>query len=334
MRAAHSLMSNVMKLPRRQFIQLVTGAAALPALPRDAAAIDYPTRPVRIVVGFPAASGPDIVARLIGERLSERLGQQFTVEDRPGAGSSIAAEAVVNAPPDGYTLFMATAANTINTALYPNLSFDFGRDLAPVAAINGTPFVLIVNLSFPPKTVPEFISYAKANPGKINIASPGIGTSPHLAIELLKMMTGVDLVHVPYRGSYLSDLMSGQVHGAFSTITQAIEYIRDGKVRAIAVGSAARVEALPDVPTVAEALPGFNTDSWFGLVAPRSTPPEIIKKLNIECNGIVADPRMKAQLVSLGAPPMSMTPAEFGKLIKDFTEKWAEVIKFAGVKPT
>ncbi len=229
---------------------------------------------------------------------------------------------------------MATAANTINAALYRNLSFDFARDLTPVALTNSTPFVLIVNLSFPPKTIPEFISYAKANPGKINFASPGIGTSPHLSIELLKMMAGIDLIHVPYRGSYLADLISGQVQAAFSTIAQAIEYIRSGRVRALAVGSSVRMEAVPDVPTVAEFLPGFNTDGWFGLVAPKATPDEVISKLNKECNAFVTDPKMKAQLISLGAPPRSLTPAEFGKLISDYTEKWAKVVRFAGLKPS
>lgn len=322
-----------MNITRRSLLRVAASASILGTLPRFAYALDYPKRPVRVIVGFPAASGPDIVARLIGERLSERLGQQFTTENRPGAGSSIAAETVVKAPPDGHTLFMATAANTINASLYPNLSFDFARDLAPVAVINSASFVLIVNLSFPPKTVAELIDYAKAHPGKINFASPGIGTSPHLAIELLRMVAGVELVHVPYRGSYLNDLMSGQVQAAFSTVPQAIEYIKAAKVRAVAVGGAARVEALPDVPTVAEVLPGFDTDSWFGLVAPSATPAEIIDALNMECNAIVAEPKLKAQLVSLGTPPKSMTPGEFGKLIADYTEKWAKVIKFAGIKP-
>ena len=323
-----------MELARRSLLRLAASTCVLGAFPRFAQALDYPRRPVRIIVGFPAASGPDIVARLLGERLSERLGQQFTTEDRPGAGSSIAAETVVKAPPDGYTLFMATAANTINTSLYPNLGFDFVRDLAPVAIITGTPFVLIVNPSFPPKTVAEFVEYAKAHPGKINFASPGIGTSPHLAIELLRMMAGVDVVHVPYRGSYLSDLMTGQVNAAFSTVAQAIEFIKAGKVRAVAIGGLARVEALPDVPAVAETLPGFDTDGWFGLVAPKGTPAEIVNALNRECNAIVAEPKLKAQLVSLGTRPKSMTPAEFGKVIVDYTEKWAKVIKFAGVKPS
>jgi tripartite-type tricarboxylate transporter receptor subunit TctC len=323
-----------MKLPRRALLRLTAGASVFAAYAPFAHALDYPKRPVRIIVGFPAASGPDIVARLIGERLSERLGQQFTTEDRPGAGSSIGADSVVKAPADGYTLFMATAANTINTSLYANLSFDFARDLAPVAVITATPFVLIVNPSLPANSTAELISYAKAHPGKINFASPGIGTSPHLAIELLRMMAGVDVVHVPYRGSYVSDLISGQVHAAFSTVAQSIEYIKAGKVRALAIGGPARVEALPDVPTVADVLPGYDTDGWFGLLAPKATPAVIVNALNVACNAIVAEPKIKAQLVNLGTPPKPMTPAAFGKLIADYTEKWAKVIKFAGIKPS
>jgi tripartite-type tricarboxylate transporter receptor subunit TctC len=321
-----------MKLLRRQFLHLVAGAAALPVLPRIAAALDYPTRPVRIIDGFNAGGGPSIVARLVGERLSERLRQQFMVEDRPGAGGSIAAQGVVNAQADGYTLLMATGANTINTTLYPTLTFDFVRDFAPVAIINSAPFVMVVGPAVPAKTFLEFIAYAKANPGRINMASPGIGTTPHLCYELLKMMTGVELVHVPYRASYVADLISGQVQCAFSTVPQAIGYVRDGKLRALAVTSATRVETLPDVPTVGEFVEGYEADSWFGIVAPRSTPTEIIKKLNDEINAVVADPKIKARLVGLGVPPMSMTPTEFGKLIVDYTEKWAKVIKFAGIK--
>ncbi len=321
-----------MKLLRRKFLHLAVGAAALPALPCAAWALDYPARPVHIIVGFPAGSGPDVVARLVSERLSERLQQQFIVENRPGAGSSIAAQDVVNAPADGYALLMATAANTINTTLYPNLSFNFVRDVAPVAIINGAPFVMVVNPAVPAKAISEFISYAKANPGKINMASPGIGTTPHLCYELLKMMTGIDLVHVPYRASYMADLIGGQVQCAFSTVPQAIAYVRDGKLRALAVTGASRVDALPGVPTVGEFVPGYEADGWFGIVAPKSTPPEIIEKLNGEIKAVATDPKMKAQLVGLGVPPMSMTPAEFGKLISDYTDKWAKVIKFAGIK--
>ena len=321
-----------MKLPRRKFLHLAAGVAALPVLSRSARAESYPTRPVHIVVGFPAATGPDIVARLIAEPLSERLGQQFAVEDRPGAGSSIAAQDVVSASADGYTLLMATGANTINTTLYPNLNFDFVRDLAPVAIINNAPFVMAVNSSFPAKTVPEFITYAKAHPGRINIASSGIGSTPHLCYELLKMMTGVDLVHVPYRASFMADLIGGQVQCAFSTVPQVIEYVRDGKLRALAVTSAMRVNTLQDIPTVGEFVPSYEADSWFGIVAPKSTPTEIVAKLNGAINAIVADPKMRAQLADLGVPAISMTPAAFGKVITDYTEKWAKVIKFAGIK--
>jgi tripartite-type tricarboxylate transporter receptor subunit TctC len=322
-----------MKLPRRQFLHLAAGAVALPAVSQIARAQVYPARPVRIVVGFPAATGPDIVARLVGPRLADRLGQQFIVEDRPGAGSSSAAQSVVNAAADGYTLLMATGANTINTTLYPNLNFNFIRDLAPVAVVNSTPFVMVVNPAVPAKAIPEFIDYAKANPGRINMASPGVGTTNHLCYELLKMMTGVDLVHVPYRGSFMPDLLGGQVQSAFSTVPQAIEYVRDGKLRALAVSSAVRVETLPGVPTVGEFVPGYEANSWFGILAPKGTSTQIVSRLNDEINAIVAEPKMKVQLVGLGAPPMSMTPAEFGKLIADYTEKWAKVIKFAGIKP-
>jgi len=319
------------KLPRRQFLHLAAGAAALPVASHFACAQTYPLRPVRIIVGFPAGSGPDVVARLVGQRLSERLGQQFIVENRAGAGSSIAAHDVINAPADGYTLLMATTANTINTTLYPNLDFNFVRDVAPVAVINGAPFVMVMNQGVPVKGIREFVTYAKANPGKINMASPGVGTTPDLCYELFKLMTGVNLVHVPYRGSYLADLISGQVQVAFSTVAQAIGYVRAGELRALAVTSTARVDALPDVPTVAEFVPGYDADGWFGFVAPKGAPTEIIDRLNKETNSVVADPGMKTQLIGLGAPPMSMTPAEFGKLIADHTKKWAKVIHDANI---
>ena len=318
---------------RRRVLRLAAGAVALPAIPRLAKAQNYPARPVRIIVGFPASSGPDIVARLVGQALSERLGQQFVVEDHPGAGSSIAAQEVVSAPADGYTLFMATAANTINTSLYPNLNFNFASDLAPVAVTNSAPFVMVIHPSLPVKTVPEFIAYAKANPGKINMASPGIGTTPHLAYELLKMMAGIDLVHVPYRASYIADLLSGQVQAAFSTIPQSIEYIRAGKLLALGLASTSRADALPGVPTIGEFVPGYDANGWFGVVAPKRIPMEIVDKLNRETNAVVADPKMSKQLIGLGSPPLAMTPAEFGKLIETYTDKWAKVIKLAGVKP-
>jgi tripartite-type tricarboxylate transporter receptor subunit TctC len=320
-----------MKILRRRFLHLAAGAATLPLMPRIATALDYPTRPVHVIEGFTAGGGPSIVAHLISERLSERLGQQFVVEDRPGAGSSIAAEYVVNAPADGYILLMATGANTINTTLYPNLKFDFARDFAPVAIVNSAPFVMVVTPSLPAKTVTEFISFAKAHPGKINIASPGVGTTPHLCYELLKMMTGVDLVHVPYRASYIADLISGQVQGAFSTVAQAISYVQAGKLRALAVTSAAPVDALPSVPILGEFVPGFEAESWFGVVAPKGIAVDIVDMLNHEINAGVADPQMKSRLVALGTPPMSMTPTEFGKLIVHDTEKWAKVIRAANI---
>jgi tripartite-type tricarboxylate transporter receptor subunit TctC len=322
-----------MKLCRRNFLHLAAGAAAFLITPRIASALGYPARPVHIIVGFPPASGPDLVARLVGQRLSERLGQQFIVEDRPGAGSSIATQTVVNAPADGYTLLLATSANAINATLYPNLHFNFLRDVVPIASINRAPFVMVVNPAVPAPAIPEFIAYAKANPHKVNMASAGIGSTVHLCYELFKMTTGLDLVHVPYRASYLPDLIGGQVQGAFSSVPQAIQYIRDGKLRALAVTSTARVDVLPDVPSMGEFVPGYDAEGWFGIAAPNATPIEIINKLNGEINAVVADPKTKAQLVELGAPPMSMTPAEFGKLIADQTEKWAKVIKFADIKP-
>jgi tripartite-type tricarboxylate transporter receptor subunit TctC len=322
-----------MKLPRRKFLYLAMGATALSASFNTALAFGYPTRPVHIIVGFAPASGPDIVARLVGQRLSERLGQQFVVEDRPGAGGSIATQTVVNSPADGYTLLLATSANAINATLYPDLNFNFVRDVVPIAIISRVPFVMVVNLAVPARAIPEFVAYAKANPHKINMASAGIGTTTQLCYELFKTMTGLDLVHVPYRSSYLSDLIGGQVQGAFSTVPQAIEYVRGNKLRALAVTSTERVDVLPDVPSMEEFVPGYEAEGLFGIVAPKATPSEIIDKLNKEINAVVAEPKTKTQLVDLGVPPMSMTPAEFGKLIADQTEKWAKVIKFAGIKP-
>lgn len=320
-----------MELHRRKLLRLAAGVAALPGTARLALALDYPSRPVHVIDGFNAGGGPSIVARLISERLSQRLGQQFVVEDRPGAGSSIAAEYVANEPADGYTLLMATAANTINTTLYPKLKFDFVRDFEPVAIVNSAPFVMVVTPSFPAKTVAEFVSFAKAHPGKINMASPGIGSSPHLCYELLKTMAGIDLVHVPYRGSYIPDLISGQVQVAFSTVAQAISFVQAGKLRALAVTGAVHVDALPGVPILSEFVPGFEAESWFGVVAPKRTKAEIVDLLNREINAAVADPQIRSQLVALGTPPMSMTPSEFGKLIAQYTEKWAKVIRAANI---
>jgi tripartite-type tricarboxylate transporter receptor subunit TctC len=322
-----------MKLVRRRFLHLAAGAATFPAVSRLAWAQTYPSRPVRIVVGYPAGIAPDVTARLIAQSLSERLGQQVIVDNRPGAGSNIAAEVVVRAAPDGYTLLAVTVTNTVNATLYDNLSFNLIRDIAPVAGTFRSPQVLAVNPSVPAKTLAEFIAYAKANPGKINYASDGNGSAPHVVCELFKVMAGVDLVHVPYRGSYLPDLLSGQVQAAFSSIATSITYIRAGQLRALAVTTTTRSDALPDIPTVGEFVPGFEAYLWHGIGVPTNTPTEIIDKLNKEINAVLSDPNMKARLAGLGGEPMSMAPAEFGKFIADETEKWAKVIKFAGIKP-
>ena len=321
-----------MALQRRRFLHLAASAAAIGALPRTTWALDYPTRPVRLIVGFPAGTGPDVIARLVGQKLWDRLGQQFVIEDRAGAGSSLAAQDVVTAAADGYTLLLAANANAVNASLYPKLPFNFVRDTTAVAMICSAPFVLVINPAVPAKTLPEFITYAKANPGKINMGSPGIGTTPHLMYELLKIMTGIELVHVPYRTGYIPDLLSGQVQVAFSTIIQAMQYIKDSRLRALAVSSAARVDVLPDVPSVAEAVPGYDASGWFGICAPKATPTAITDKLNTIINAIVAEPGTRSRLVGLGVLPLSMTPAAFGKLIADDTEKWAKVIRQANIK--
>jgi tripartite-type tricarboxylate transporter receptor subunit TctC len=323
-----------MKLPRRQFLRLAAGAAALP-VSRIARAQTYPSRPVKLVVGFPPGGGNDIVARLIAQWLSERLSQPFVVENRPGAGTNIATEAVVRAQPDGYTLLFVASSSAINATLYEKLSFNFIRDIAPVASLIRLPNVMEVNLSVPVKTVPEFIAYAKADRSKINMASPGVGTSVHLSGELFKMMAGVDMLHVPYRGTApaLTDLLGGQVQVMFGTMTGSIEYIRTGKLRALAVTTATRSEALPDVPTVAEFLPGYEASTWYGIGAPKDTVTEIIDKLNKEINAGLADSKMKTRLADLGGTVLAGSPVEFGGLIADETEKWAKVVKFAGIKP-
>ncbi|HLN39902.1 MAG TPA: tripartite tricarboxylate transporter substrate binding protein [Xanthobacteraceae bacterium] len=322
-----------MKLPRRALLRLTAGATALAALPRAAAALDYPTRPAHIIVGFPPGLAPDIVARLIGQVLAERLGQQFVVENRPGAGANMATEVVAHAEPDGYTLLLCVSTNTINETLYQHVNFDFVRDIVPVAFIGGSPFVMAVHPALPAKTVPELIAYAKANPGKINMASPGIGTAPHLVGELFKMMTGIDLVHVPYRGSYMPDLIAGQVQLSFVAVAPSIGYIRADKLRALGVTSARRLKAVPDVPAIGEFVPGYEGSGWFGVGAPKGTPTAIVDKLNGEIDAIIADPQMAARLIDLGIPPTAMTPAEFGTFIADETAKWAKVIKFADLKP-
>jgi tripartite-type tricarboxylate transporter receptor subunit TctC len=325
-----------MKLPhRRQFLHLAAGAAALPAFSRVAWAQEYPTKPVRIIVGFAPGGGADIAARLIGQWLSERLGQSFVIENRPGAGSNIATEAVVRAPSDGYTLLLVSAPAAINATLYEKLSFNFIRDIAPVASISHVPHVMVVHPSFPAKTVPEFIAYAKANAGKINMASAGNGSTPHVAGELFKMMAGVNLIHVPYRsaGPALTDLLGGQVQVMFDNMASSIEHIRAGKLRPLAVTTTMRSETLPDVPTVSEFVPGYEVSNWFGVGAPKATPAEILDRLNKEINASLADPKLRARLADLGGTPLVGSPADFGKLIAAETEKWAKVIRAANIKP-
>ena len=322
-----------MKLPRRKFLHLAAGAAALPGLPRLASADTYPSRPVHVIVGFPASNASDIIARLIAQSLSDRLGQQFIVDNRPGAGSNIGTEMVVRAAPDGYTLLLVAPSAAINATIYPNLNFNFIRDVALVGSIGNSAFVMMVNPAVPAQTVPEFIAYAKANPGKINMASAGNGTATHVFGELFKIMAGVDLVHVPYRGSFLPDLLGGQVQVAFGPIAQSVELIRTGKLRALAVTTASRSAALPDIPTVGEFVSGYDASAWYGVGAPKNTPTEIVGKLNNELNAVLADPKIKERFADLGLIAMPMTPAAFGKLIADETEKWGRVVRAANIKP-
>jgi len=324
-----------MRLPRRRFLRLAAGAATLPVVSLLARAQAYPSRPVRIIVGGPAGGGIDITARLIAEWLSARLGQQFVVENRPGANSNIAAEAVVRALPDGHTLFLVTPANAINATLYENLSFNFIRDIAPVGALMRVPLVVVVHPSFPAKTVPAFIAYARANPGKVNMGLGGTAGVDHMAGALFMMKTGVNMTLVPYRGlaPALTDLLGGQVQVVFSSIPAAMQYIRGGKLQALAVTSAARAEALPDVPTVSESVPGVEASQWYGIVAPKGTPAEIVDKLNKEMNAGLADPKMKARLAELGGMVLAGSPADFAALVAAETEKWSKVIRTANVKP-
>ena len=323
-----------MKLLRRNFLHLGAGAAALLTLARIARAQAYPTRPVRLIVPFGPAGATDITARLIGHWLSERLGQQFIIENRPGAGGNIATDAVVRAPPDGYTLLYVTTANASNATVYDKLHFDFIHDIAPVAAIISFPYIMVVNPSVPAKTLPEFITYAKANPGKINMASPGIGSTPHVNGELFKVMTGTNMVHVPYRSAaaVMTDLLSGQVQLYFGTTASSLEYVRTGKLRALGVTIERRLDELPEIPTVAEFVPGYEASNWYGIGAPKATPAEIIDKLNTEINATLADPKMKAQLAELGGTVLAGSPADFGKLIAEETEKWGNVVRYAGIK--
>jgi len=321
-----------MKSSRRAFLQLTGSAAVLSASPRLASALDYPARPVHLIVGFAAGLSPDILARLIGQSLSERLGQQFIVDNRPGAASNIGTEAVAHAIADGYTLLLTVSANAINASLYTGLNFNFARDLVPVASIGRTPFVIVVNPTFPIRSVPELIDYAKANPGKINIASAGPGTGPHVACELFKMMTEVDMVQVPYKGSYMSDLLGGQIPMAFAPIAQIIEDVRADKLVAIGLTTPTRSDAAPQIPAIAEFVPGYAASGWYGICAPAGTPDDIIEKLNTSITACIADPALKPRLLNLGVEPTPMSAADFKKFVAEEIAKYAKVIQFAGIK--
>lgn len=322
----------MVKIVRREFLQLLGGTAGL-SFATAAIAENYPERPVRLIVYFPAGTANDIIARLIAQQLSERLGQPVVVDNHPGAAGNLGTELVAHAAPDGYTLLLAGAPNAVNTTLYDNLSFNFLRDIVPVACIGKGPFVVVVNNQVPAKNIAEFISYAKSNPGKINMVTGGNGTSTHVFGELFMMMTGVELVHVPYRSDYMADLIAGQVQIVFGPIPSLIQYIRGGQLRALAVTTATRSQALPDVPTVAETVAGYDAISWYGIGAPRETPAAVVEDLNNQVNAVLGDPEIKAKLLSLGVDAAPMTSAEFGKFILAETEKWARVIKFAGIKP-
>ena len=324
-----------MKLPRREFLHLAAGAAALPAVSRFAWAQAYPSRPVRLIVGYAAGGGTDITARLIGQWLSERFGQQFVIENRPGAATNIATDAVVRAAPDGYTLLLATGGNAINATLYDKLNFNFIRDIAPVGSVIRVPLVMVVNPSLRVTTVPEFIAFATANPGRINFASGGAGGPDHMSGELFKMMTGTNMTHVPYRSlaPALTDLIGGQVQVVFSTIPPALGYIKADKLRALAVTTSTRFEGAPDISTMGDFVRGYETSQWYGIGVPTNTPVEIVEKLNREINAALADPKMKARLADIGGTVLPGSPADFGKLIADETEKWAKVVRFSGAKP-
>ena len=321
-----------MGLQRRHFLAMAAGAAALPALPRIARAADYPTRPIHLVVGFPAGSGPDIIARLAGQALSARLGQEIVVDDRPGAGGNIGTEVAAKAAPDGYTLFLAVSANAINVSLYKGLNFDFARDLVPVGMIALTPFVIAVNPSFEAKNLSELIALAKEKPGTINMATSGVGSGSHVSGELFQMMAGIKLTHVPYRNNYVPDLMGGQVPLAFTPMPQVIEFVRSGKLRALGVTPAKRSQMLPDVPSIGEVVKGYDASGWFGLVAPKGTPDDVIAKLNAAITAGIADPTIRERLIKVGSEPRPMTSDEFGKFIASEIEKWRKVVQFADIK--
>ena len=322
-----------MKLTRRAFVRLAAGGAALPVLARTAFALDYPVRPPHIIAGYPPGTAPDIIARLIGNWLSERLGQQFITDNRPGAASNIGAGIAAKAEPDGYTLLIAVSTSTINATLYTNLSFNFVRDLVPVASIGATPFIVVVNPQFPATSIPELIAYAKAHPGVVNMATSGVGTGPHVAAELFQMMTGVKFVHVPYRGNYMADLLSGQVPMSFAPLATVIEFVRDGRMRALGVTPAKRTAALPDVPAIGELVPGYEAAGWYGLVAPKGTPDEVIDKLHDAVAAGLQDANVRSRLLTVGVEPRPMSTAEFGNFIADETAKWAKVVREANIKP-
>ena len=324
-----------MKLARRRFLHLAAGAAALPTASRFAWAQAYPSRPVRLIIGYPPGGSADITARLTGQWLSERLGQPVVIESRPGAATNLATEAVVRASPDGYTLLLVAPANAINATLYDKLNFDFLRDIVPVAGIIRFPNVVVVNPSLPIKTIPELIAYAKANPGKLNMASSGNGSTIHMSGELFKMLTGINMVHVPYRGGApaLTDLIAGQVHVMFDNIPTSAEHIKAGRLRGLAVTSAARSQVLPDLPTVADFLPGYEASAWYGLGVPKNTPDEVIDKINKGMNAVLADPKSQARFAELGASLLPGSPADFSRLVADETEKWGKVVRFSGAKP-
>ena len=322
-----------MLLARRKLLRLAAGAAAMPALARRVSAADYPSRPVHIITGYAAGAGPDIAGRLAAQWLSQRLNQQFIVDNRPGAGSNIGTEIAAKSAPDGYTLYVAVSTNAVNQTLYQNLNFNFARDFVPATFIGATPFVLVANPGFTAKTLPEFIAYAKANPGKVDYATSGVGTGPHVAAELLKMMTGIDIVHVPYRGNYVTDLIAGTVPAACSPMPQVVEFIKDRRLHAVAVTPAKRWPDLPDVPAIGESVPGYEASGWYSLVAPTGTPADVIARLNTEMNAGLNDPTLHARMLALGVEPRPLTTAEFGKFIAAEIDKWAKVIKFAQLKP-
>jgi tripartite-type tricarboxylate transporter receptor subunit TctC len=322
----------MVNLPRRTFLHLAAGAAALPAASRIAAAETYPARPVHIVAPYPPGASPDLVARLIAQWLQDRLGQPFVIDNRPGAAGNIGTEKAAKSPPDGYTLLITVSTNAINQTLYSNLDFDFRNDLVPVAGIARVPFTIVVNPNFPAKTVPELIAYAKANPGKVDMATNGVGTGSHAAAELFMMMTGIKFTHVPYKGNYMTDLMSGQVPLAFSPLPAVAEFVKDGQVRGLGVTTAARTSALPDVPAIGEFVPGYVAEGWYGLTTPKGTPADVIAKLETATRASIADPTLQSRMLPLGLEPAPMTTAEFGKFIADEIDKWAKVIKFADIK--